>query len=288
MEIRTLTLPVPATWSRPLARWESFLVVGGRRPRTVLLRVRHMRQVARGLVRAPGAVDEQHLVDWLADQDWTSETRYSYYASIRMFYAWYAPRHHLAANPALDLPVVRRRPGVPRPIGEDALLSALAAARDAGDPRLVLILTLAASAGLRAHEVAKVHARDIVSDRWGHSLVVLGKGGRERVVPLHPDLAVMLADACAAGKGWAFPGRDGGHLSPMWVSKLASRALPGRWTLHTLRHRYATRVYQAERDLLITQRLLGHASVETTQRYAEPPQSALIAARDAAALPTAP
>lgn len=90
------------------------------------------------------------------------------------------------------------------------------------------------------------------------------------------------------GGGWAFPGQDNGHLSPMHVSKLAAAALPGHWTLHALRHRYATRVYQAERDLLITQRLLGHASVETTQRYAEPPESALIAARDAAALPASP
>ena len=288
MDIHALTLPVPAGWVDPLDRWESFLIAGGRSNRTVLLRVRHMRLVARGLTVGPGEVKEVSLMDWLAAQSWTSETRYSYYCSIRLFYRWYTPRYDLTANPALDLPTVRRRPGVPRPIGEDVLATAIRRAQVNGDKRVELILMLAATAGLRAGEVARVHAQDLVSDRSGTSLIVLGKGGRERIVPLRPETARAVSTACRMGGGWAFPGQDNGHLSPMHVSKLAAAALPGHWTLHALRHRYATRVYQAERDLLITQRLLGHASVETTQRYAEPPESALIAARDAAALPASP
>lgn len=288
MEIHALTLPVPAGWVEPLDRWEAFLIAGGRSNRTVLLRVWHMRLVARGLTVDPCEVQEVSLMDWLAAQSWTSETRYSYYCSIRLFYRWYTPRYGLTANPAADLPTVRRRPGVPRPIGEDVLATAIRRAQVNGDKRVELILMLAATAGLRAGKVARVHAQDLVSDRSGTSLIVLGKGGRERIVPLHPETAQAVTTACRMGGGWAFPGQDNGHLSPMHVSKLAAAALPGHWTLHALRHWYATRVYQAEQDLLITQRLLGHASVETTQRYAEPPESALIAARDAAALPASP
>lgn len=65
-----------------------------------------------------------------------------------------------------------------------------------------------------------------------------------------------------------FPGADHGHLSPHRVGDLVAAALPGGWTCHTLRHRFATRSYTASGgDLLAVQRLLGHAKPETTQRY---------------------
>ena len=69
---------------------------------------------------------------------------------------------------------------------------------------------------------------------------------------------------------------------PNDLCEVGARALPGEWTLHTLRHRFATAAYSAERDLLAVQRLLGHASVATTQRYAEPPRDALRKAVEAA------
>lgn len=51
------------------------------------------------------------------------------------------------------------------------------------------------------------------------------------------------------------------------VGELAAEALPAPWTLHTLRHRFASRAYDATGDLVTVSRLLGHASVATTQRY---------------------
>ena len=86
----------------------------------------------------------------------------------------------------------------------------------------------------------------------------------------------------AVGGGWCFPSKYGGHLSGAHVSKLAAVVLRDGWTLHTLRHRFATSAYSAERDLLAVQRLLGHASVATTQRYAAPPEDALRRAVEAA------
>lgn len=63
------------------------------------------------------------------------------------------------------------------------------------------------------------------------------------------------------------PGRIDGHLSARRVGELAAEALSEGWTAHTLRHRAATRVHEATGDLLAVQRMLGHASVATTQRY---------------------
>lgn len=58
-----------------------------------------------------------------------------------------------------------------------------------------------------------------------------------------------------------------GHLSARRVGELVAEALPGRWTAHTLRHRYATLAYQRTGDLRAVQELLGHAKPETTARY---------------------
>lgn len=127
-----------------------------------------------------------------------------------------------------------------------------------------LILRLAAEVGLRRAEIASIHSHDLVDDLLGWSLVVHGKGGRERVVPLPTPLALELH---ARGSGWVFPGADHGHLSPRWVGKLAARVMPEGWTIHTLRHRFATRAYGLDRDLLVVQTLLGHASPVTTRRY---------------------
>ena len=237
--------------------------------------MRHVRQAARALQVPPRDVTGGALIDWCGAQEWAAETRHAYYESVTLFFRWFCGD---GPSPADVLPVVRRRPGAPRPVPLRVLEEGLAGA----SPRTRLILSLAACAGLRAREVAAVHRRDLVQDGGGFTLVVRGKGDRVRVVPLQDWLARAVASACARGGGFAFPGRIDGHLSAAHVSKVGARALPGEWTLHTLRHRFATAAYSAERDLLAVQRLLGHASVATTQRYAEPPEDALRRAVEAA------
>lgn len=115
-------------------------------------------------------------------------------------------------------------------------------------------------------EVAIVHSNDLMDDLVGHSLVVHGKGGKRRIVPLPQSLGRTLAQSPS---GFLFPGDDGGHLSPRYVGKLIRDLLPGEWTMHTLRHRFGTRAYALTSDLLLVQEMLGHASPSTTRRYVE-------------------
>ena len=91
-----------------------------------------------------------------------------------------------------------------------------------------------------------------------------GKGGRTRIVPLSSHLALRLR---SLPPGWVFPGNDGGHLSPRWVGKLVGRLLPVGYTMHTIRHRFATQAYAVDHDLFAVQDLLGHASPATTRAY---------------------
>lgn len=133
------------------------------------------------------------------------------------------------------------------------------------DDRVLLMLRLAAELGLRRGEIARVHADDLGADLFGATLRVRGKGARERVIPVSAGLAALIR--LRAREGWLFPGDDHGHLSPRWVGRLMGRVLPDGWTPHTLRHRFATRAYSASSDVVSVSRLLGHASVATTQRY---------------------
>ena len=129
------------------------------------------------------------------------------------------------------------------------------------------MVLLAVRVGLRCREVCQVRTDDVVPDLVGHSLIVRGKGGHERLVPIPHDVVVEIRQAEA---GYLFPGQVDGHLSAAYVSKLVSRALPPGVTAHQLRHRYATRAYQlGGRDIAAVQRLLGHAYVSTTQVYVE-------------------
>jgi len=109
--------------------------------------------------------------------------------------------------------------------------------------------------------------------RW--SLRIIGKGRRERVLPLAGELRELLA---ACPHGYVFPGQIDGHLSPAWVGKLVSAVLGPEWTTHTLRHRFATAAYAGQRDIFAVQTLLGHSRPETTMQYVQLPDDALRAA----------
>lgn len=84
--------------------------------------------------------------------------------------------------------------------------------------------------------------------------------------------------------GYLFPGRWGGHVEASYVGSHLAHILGEPWTAHSLRHRYATVTYESTHDLLLVQRLLGHASVRTTQIYVALPDARLRAGLDAVRL----
>lgn len=136
---------------------------------------------------------------------------------------------------------------------------------------MAVILTLAAYAGLRAAEIAQLCWGDI-DESNGLLLVVDGKGGKQRTVPLHDMILKALAQLGQQRRGPVLIRRDGkaGHWTHCGVSKYANTHLHGLGfpdTLHSLRHRYATALYFASRDLRLVQDLMGHASPATTAGY---------------------
>jgi integrase/recombinase XerC len=262
-------------WAHAIAEYLTAQRAGGAPSTTCNTRRQHLQHLARRVSVGPWSLTGSELVAYCGEQEWMPETRRSRRTTFRSFYAWAATAGHVEVSTALALPKVKPGQARPRPTPERVYETALTRS----DDRLKLILRLAHDAGLRRSEIAVVHSSDLFEDLTGWSLRVHGKGRRTRDVPLTPRLALELR---TLPPGWAFPGADGGHLSPRWVGKLATSVLPDEWTLHTLRHSFGTRVY-AHADLAVAQDLLGHASPATTRIYVQVPNERLRSAVLAAA-----
>jgi integrase/recombinase XerC len=171
---------------------------------------------------------------------------------------------------------------LPRPLGTDAAKSMAdpdIAAGDGREPwihaRDAAVLGLLYGCGLRISEAlgltrADFGARDV--------LTVMGKGRKERMVPLLPQVQKLIADYIALcpsdlpEAGPLFIGAKGGPLSPRLVQLAMARlrgalGLPETATPHALRHSFATHLLARGGDLRSIQELLGHASLSTTQIY---------------------
>lgn len=233
----------------------------GRSPNTLLSRRGHLAHMARGMRCAPARVTTAGMLRWFGEQRWSVETRRGYRNTAVSFFGWAHRAGHLPADPAGALPVMKAGSPSPRPVPDSVWFEAIAAA----DPRVRLMLRLAAEAGLRRAEVAQVHISDLTRGPGGAELLVHGKGSKLRTVPISDELADAIADGSATG--YLFPAGANGHLSPRYVGDLCGEVLPAGWTMHKLRHRFATRAYRGSRNLRAVQVLLGHSSVATTERY---------------------
>jgi integrase/recombinase XerC len=200
-------------------------------------------------------------------------------AAIRSFYKFLAREGVLenAAPRAVRTPKIKR--GLPRPLSETDAFRVLdeagghdvewLGARDAA------LLTLLYGAGLRVSEALSLRRGDVP---LGETLTILGKGRKERVVPVLPLLKSAIDDYAAkipfTGPPSAplFLSRRGRAMSPREAQSLMQRlrgrlGLPERATPHALRHSFATHLLQGGGDLRSVQELLGHASLSTTQTY---------------------
>jgi len=261
-------LIITGTWQEQLDAWDTFMRAASRPRTTRELRLYHLRRLAnahRG--RDPFDLDFEDLLSWLAGHDWSPETRRSYRSSLRVFYGWARATGRIAADPAFALPPISVPRALPRPAPDHVVLAALERAK----VRERLMVLLLSQTGMRRGELARFHTNDLVRDLLGWSIRVIGKGGRERLIPIDDPLARVLQ---LLPEGYAFPGRIDGHLSPSRVGKLVSGVLGPGWTAHTLRHRFATLAYSVERDLRAVQELLGHAKPETTAIYTQVPDQA--------------
>ncbi len=177
-------------------------------------------------------------------------------------------------NPAVTVPGLKRGQHLPRPYSAEETVRYLKSAVTLG-PKYAAFAFLGVYAGLRIHEVAKL-AWDDVTARY---IVVKGKGGKERNVPMHPALRKVLdAWRVECSGAWLFPSRlrDGSPVRPNavyeWHREVVDAAgfhsgVRGRDGFHRTRHTSATALLRVTKDLRKVQQFLGHSSPATTAVY---------------------
>ena len=140
------------------------------------------------------------------------------------------------------------------------------------------VLALLYGSGLRISEALGLRRKDVPLPGAGDSIVVTGKGNKQRMVPVLPQVLASIADYARlcpydlAPNAEIFRGARGGPLSPRIVQLAMERlrgalGLPDSATPHALRHSFATHLLARGGDLRAIQELLGHASLSTTQVY---------------------
>ncbi len=245
-------------------------------------------QALGGRLAAADAIAIGQLADgW---QDFAKSTVARKGAALRRFFAFLAEEGLRGDDPGAALP----RPGTARPLPKtlssgdiDAMFAAIDAriARvppDRNDLRLSALFELLYGSGLRATELVSLPRAAIASDR--PYMILKGKGGRERMVPLSDRARAAVARWRAQvppDSAWLFPSGQK-HLSRMRLYQIV-RALageagiaPDRISPHVLRHAFATHLLEGGADLRALQAMLGHADIATTEIYTHVDASRLV------------
>lgn len=201
--------------------------------------------------------------------------------SVRAFFRYLCRRHDLAVNPAERLATPRLPKDLPNFLRQDETMEIIdsldAGADDFTEARNALILTMFYSTGMRAAEL--IGLRDDAVDTARGELKVLGKRNKERIIPFGTELSTMIEHYRTLRDGLLpdgppetfFVRPDGSPVYYQLVYRTVHSALEGaratRRSPHVLRHSFATDMLNNGADLMAVQKLLGHASLSTTQRY---------------------
>lgn len=230
-------------------------------------------------------INGKDLRAWLANEiklGTSSTSLRRYLSSVKEFYKWLNEKEGIKNNSIFNVKMPKKEKKLPRPIDEKDILEIISltaknnklpwiAARNAS------VFSLLYGCGLRISEALNLKKQDFP---FGGTLKVLGKGNKERILPVIPfveDCTKKYIDLCPFKKNkndFLFLGVKGNQLNARIIQKEISNCrkqlgLPESATPHALRHSYATHLLSAGGDLRTIQELLGHSSLSSTQIYTD-------------------
>jgi integrase/recombinase XerD len=260
--------------------WMLWQTAARRSEVTVSERVRVIIQFAEECGKPAASAQTADVIRWLArHSEWSASTAATYHSYLRSWFSWLCVMDYRADNPMIKLPAPRYPDRAPRPVSDDDLVRLLTTRMH---HRTRVMIMLAALAGLRVSEIARVRGEDL--DISAPRIFVIGKGGTRRWLPLHPLLVEVSMEMPL--RGWWFPAnnrRPGDHLHGKSVSDIIGQAMRragARGTPHSLRHWTGTTLLDDGADLRTVQELLRHKSVATTQIYTKVSDQRRISAID--------
>lgn len=217
-------------------------------------------------------------------------------SALRAFFRWLEAQDVAKNRSVLQVAMPKVPHGIPKPLTVQKAAAVVdggaAAELDWVAARDAAVLLLLYGSGLRISEALSLLRKDAPSE--GRDVLrVVGKGGKERLVPVLPVTQAAIGRYIALcpyplePDGPLFLGAKRGRLSPRIAQLLMERlraelGLPATATPHALRHSFATHLLSAGADLRQIQELLGHASLSTTQVYTEVDRARLLAVYDKA------
>ncbi|HVT41536.1 MAG TPA: tyrosine-type recombinase/integrase [Acidimicrobiales bacterium] len=232
--------------------------------------------MARSDVEGPEGVDRLHLRRYLASLGTRRLARATVArkaAALRCYFSWLLRQGRLEADPARSLRAPSGGGRLPRVLSAGEVGALLDGGGDSPlDRRDDAVLELLYAGGLRVSELCGLDRGDI--DLRQRTVTVLGKGGKQRRLPVHDAAVAALRawleggrDAMAGPPEAAFVNQRGSRLGPRDVRRILDRRAASPTHPHALRHTYATHLLDGGADLRVVQELLGHASLATTQVY---------------------
>lgn len=295
--------------TQAVARWLDHLVV--ERGASELTREAYARDaahltgfLARQLGRAPviadiATLDARSFRGFMASRRQagaSSRTLARTMSALRTFFRWLETDEIVRNRAILAVALPKIGHSVPKPLtiekARAVVDGGMGADLDWVMARDTAVLLLLYGSGLRISEALGIRTKDAPTAERD-VLRILGKGGKERVVPVLPVTVAAieryktLVPYTLEREGPLFLGTKGGHLSPRLIQLAMARlreelALPDTATPHALRHSFATHLLSTGADLRQIQELLGHASLSTTQVYTEVDRDRLLQVYDAA------
>lgn len=201
-------------------------------------------------------------------------------SAVKSFFRWLSEREGFDATAILSTRAPKFNARLPRPLSVDAARDVIGLMEVQSNTPWInardqAVVTLLYGCGLRISEALSLKGSDLP---LGNTLRIMGKGGKERLVPVI-EAAREAVDHYTRATPFDFPadaplfrGARGGPLNARQVQKVVASVrmqlgLPASVTPHAMRHSFATHLLNAGGDLRAIQELLGHASLSTTQAY---------------------
>lgn len=200
-------------------------------------------------------------------------------AVLRAFYKYLMREELVVETPFVALPMPRREKKLPRYMSEEEVRSVLEGpmkTKTKDSLRDAALLELLYASGLRIQELCQLYVQDL--DLWGSTVRVLGKGSRERMIPVggvalnalrayiqsRPDASKRGMPLFISKPGSALSVRAARNVVYKWATQAAVRQ---KVSPHAFRHAFATHLLDRGCDLKTVQEMLGHKSLATTQTY---------------------
>jgi len=236
----------------------------------------YMRDLAAFEESFGGAIEKAGAADiraFMARAGFANRTGARRLAALRSFFKFLHEERLIASNPSEGVEPPKLGRALPKFLSVGDVEKIIAAARR--DVRLDFMLELVYATGLRVSELVSLPLKTVVKTE---ALEVMGKGSKERMVPLNDSarekLAAYLKTRKPAGSKWLFPSYGkSGHLTRDGFFKLVKAAAlaagldPELVSPHTFRHSFASHLLAGGADLRSIQAMLGHSDISTTQVY---------------------